>query len=221
MKKICALFFNLTVVISMAGAFQPDTIITQKALIVGFDVAGPAINILNSDVNNYEGYLSYRINHKFYGVIEAGYGSYQFSQYNYSYSNQGYFSRIGIDINMLKPEIKTGNNYAGIGLRYGLSNFIQETTFIEYENYWGTYEGSIPESNGSAHFLEFTGGLKGELFKNVFIGWTLRLKLLLSCTSGEDNRPVNIPGMSVTDGGINPGITYYIAWQIPFKKGSE
>lgn len=221
MKKICALFFSLTSVISWAGTFQSDTTKTEKALIFGFDIAGLAINALNNDKTCYEGCISYRMNHKYYGVVEAGYGSYDYSQYNYSYSNNGYFARIGIDLNMLKPEKNPGSNYVGVGLRYGLSIFNQETSSLTYENYWGEYNGTIPDSEGSAHFLEFIGGVKAELFRNVLIGWSLRLKILLSSSFGDDNRPVNIPGMSETDGGINPGISYYIAWQIPFNSRSK
>jgi len=221
MKKIYALFFSLTSVISWAGAFQSDTTKTDKALIFGFDIARPAINAFNDEVTSYEGYIAYRMNYKYYAVVEAGYGNYDYSQYNYSYSNQGYFARIGIDLNMLKPEMKTGNHYAGIGLRYGLSIFNQETPLFTYENYWGEYSGSIPVGRGSAHFLELTGGIKAELFRNVLIGWSLRLKLLLSSSFGDDNCPVYIPGMSETDGSINAGISYYIAWQIPFNSRSK
>ncbi|MCD4770019.1 MAG: DUF6048 family protein [Bacteroidales bacterium] len=220
MKKIYALFFSLTSVISWAGTFQSDTTEAVKALILGFDITGPAINAFNHDITRYEGFISYRMNFKYYGVVEAGYGSYGYSQYNYSYSNHGYFGRIGIDLNMLKQKTETMNHYAGIGFRYGLSFFNQETSSLSYENYWGEYNSSIPDNSGSVHFLEFIGGIKAELFRNVLIGWSLRLKLLLSRSFGDNNRPVDIPGMSGTDGGINTGILFYIAWQIPFNSKS-
>ncbi len=217
MKRICALFSSLVLVSSALLAQETDSLPNRKALIFGVELTGPVIYAIDNNILNYEGYVSYRLNHKYYLVGEGGYSNYKYEQYNYACENRGVFIRIGTDINLLKPEKKIGNHYVGIGFRYGLAVFKQETPWLKYENYWGEIESEIPEKIVSGHFLSLSGGIKAELFNNVFIGWTIRINLMLYNSSGKENKPVFIPGMGGTDGTIEPGISFHLAWQIPLK----
>ena len=114
--------------------------------------------------------------------------------------------------------MRTGNNFVGIGLRYGLSVFTQETPWLKYDNYWGSSETLIDSKAATGHYLQLSGGVKAELFKNLLIGWTVKVNLLMFHTAGSDNRPVYIPGMGNSDKAIGQGIAFHIAWMIPTGK---
>lgn len=217
MKKIYALFSSLFILSSALLAEEADSLVSKKALIFGVELSGPVIYAVDNNNLNYEGFVSLRLNHKFFLVAEGGYGNYKYDQYNYMCENQGVFFRLGTDINLLKPEKKIGNHYVGIGFRYGISMFKQETPWFKYENYWGEVESSIPGKTVHGHYLQMSGGIKAELFDNIFIGWTIRANLMIYQSSGKENRPVFIPGMGGTDGTIVPGISFHLAWQIPLQ----
>ena len=217
MKRIYVLFSSLIILSSAIYGEVSDTLESRKALSFGIEITGPVIYSLNKNNQNYEGYTSLRLNHKYYLVAEAGYSNYQYEQYNYSCISNGFFFRIGTDINLLKPESKIGNNYVGIGFRYGLALFNQETPWYTYDNYWGEVESSISKKFVNGHFLQLSGGIKAELFDNLFIGWTIRVNMMIYQSSGKENKPVFIPGMGGTDGAIEPGISFHIAWQIPLR----
>jgi hypothetical protein len=218
MKRIYVLFSSLLLTAAAISAQEADSLPNRKALIFGVELTGPVIYAIDNNWLNYEAYVALRLNHKFYIVGEGGYSNYKYDQYNYSCENRGAFMRIGTDINLLKTEKETGNNFVGIGFRYGLAIFKQETPWFKYENYWGEIESEIPEKIVHGHFLSLSGGIKAELFDNIFIGWTIRVNMMLYNSSGKENRPVSIPGMGGTDGTIEPGISFHLAWQIPLKQ---
>ncbi len=218
MKRICVLFFSLILTATAISAQVIDSLPKRKALIFGVELSGPVIYAVDNNNLNYEGYVALRLNHKYYIVGEGGYGNFKYDQYNYNCENRGVFIRLGTDINLLKTNKDIGNHYVGIGLRYGLSIFKQETPWFKYENYWGEIESDIPEKIISGHFLALSGGIKAEVFDNVFIGWTIRVNMMLYNSSGKENKPVFIPGMGGTDGTIEPGISFHLAWQIPLKQ---
>ena len=75
----------------------------------------------------------------------------------------------------------------------------------------------MPSKKMTAHFLEVAPGVRAEVFKNLSMGWTVRLKLLLSGGGGKDLRPISIPGYGNGGRITNAGISYFITWNIPYK----
>lgn len=215
MKRISVLFFSILVIGSLSDINAQDSLKVQKALIFGVDLVGPVSGFINNDKSNFEGYISYRLNFKYYITAEAGYSGYNYSQYNYDYKNNGFFIRMGTDINLLKPRKGIGDHFAGIGLKYGMSVFSQETPWFKYENYWGSRESSIQTKTTSGHFFQLSGGIKAEVLKNILMGWTVKANFLIYQGAGKGNRPLYIPGMGIADGSFRPSIAFHIAWMIP------
>lgn len=194
-----------------------DTILFPLKVRAGFDIIGPGIYMSEKNNLNMEGFLSFDKNEKMAYVVEGGYLNFKYSQYNYDYTSTGAFARLGVDLNLLKPDKALGHYWAGIGLRYGLSLFSSETSSLNYKNYWGEMTSSIPSEKMIAHFLEVVPGVRTEVFKNLSMGWTVRLKLLLSGGGGKDLRPISIPGYGNGGRITNGGISYFITWNIPYK----
>jgi hypothetical protein len=217
MRRIFAYFISLLSFLSGGSLFAQDTVLFPLKIRVGFDLAGPGIYLSDKNNLNLEGYISYDRNEKMSYVLETGSLKYKYSQYNYDYMSKGVFTRLGVDFNLLKPEVSKGKYWAGIGLRYGLSVFSSETPLFQHENYWGTVTSSVPSKTSLGHFLEIAPGVKTELFKNFSMGWTIRLKLLISGGGGKDLRPIYFPGYGNGGNRTTAGISYYFTWNIPYK----
>lgn len=217
MRRIYAYFISLLLFLSAAELVAQDTILFPLKIRAGFDLVGPGVYIYDNEKLILEGYVSFDKSEKISFVLEAGHADYRYTQYNYDYQTSGTFTRLGVDFNFLKPEISKGKYWAGAGLRYGLSIYNSETPMYEQENYWGTFSSSIPENSGTGHFLEVTPGFRTELFGNLSLGWTLRLKFLLSGGGGKDLKPIYLPGFGNGGKITTLGVNYYISWNIPYK----
>jgi hypothetical protein len=217
MRRISVYFFSLLLFLSAKSLIAQDTILFPLKLKAGIDIAGPGIYLSDKNNLNVEGYLSFDKNEKMSYVLETGYLNYKYSQYNYDYISKGIFVRLGVDFNLLKPEISLGKYWAGIGLRYGMSLFNSETPSFQSESYWGTVSSSIPSKKAIGHFIEFAPGVKTEVFRNFSMGWTIRLKLLISGGGGKDLRPIYFPGYGNGGNRTAAGISYFISWNIPYR----
>ncbi len=217
MRRTYGFFISILILFSPGILLAQDTIQFPLKIRAGFDISGPAVYFADKNKLGLEGYLSADRNEKMSYVLEAGHLKYQYSQYNYNYLTKGIFFRGGVDFNLLKPETSMGKYWAGIGLRYGLSIYNSETPAFQTENYWGTLKSSIPERTNVGHFIEVAPGVRTELFRNVSIGWSIRLRLLISGGGGKDLRPIYFPGFGNSSKGTNAGINYYLLWSIPYK----
>ncbi len=182
------------------------------------EVSGPAIYYSDKNILNEEGYISIDLNEKRSVVLAAGYLNFKYSQYNYSYLNHGSFVRIGMDFNILKPDKSMGKYWAGIGLRYGLSRFTSEVPNFQMTDYWGTTSSSITAKTNWGHFVEVSPGVRTEIFNHFSIGWSISLRMLLYSGAGKDLRPVYFPGFGNGTKTFSTGLSYYIVWNIPYKK---
>jgi hypothetical protein len=202
------------------NAQKADTVEASRSLSMGFDVTGPVLHALGSSELRMEGHLSYRLNYKYYLVCEPGFADYSYEQYNYDYTSRGWFARLGTDIGMLAPVASKINHFAGIGLRYGLSVFKQESPFISIDNYWGEVNTSIPANSVHAHFLEVQGSVKTEVFSNFLIGWAVKLRTLIYSSGRDEKKPVYIPGYGSNNTSFTPAISYYIIYRFPLGNSS-
>jgi hypothetical protein len=220
MRRIYVYLFSLLLVhvICIRKTQAQDTLLIPLKIKAGLEVSGPAIYFIDKNILNAEGYISADINEKTAVVLNAGFLNYKYSQYNYEYLNKGGFVRAGVDFNLLKPDKAQGKYWAGIGLRYGLSLFNSEIPSYKKENYWGVTTSSIPKNTYWGHFLEVSPGVRAEIFKNFSMGWSVSLRMLLYTGTGKDLRPIYFPGFGNGGKTITTGLSYFLVWNIPYKK---
>lgn len=217
MWKTYAYSISLLILVSGGISIAQDTVMFPLKIRAGIDVSGPVIYFSDRNNLSLEGFVSLDRNEKMAFILGGGYLDYKYSQYNYDYSCKGIFFRGGVDFNLLKPQVSAGKYMAGLGLHYGLSFFKPETSAFQQGNYWGTVTSSIPGRMRFGHFLEVAPGVKTEIFRNISIGWTVSLRLLLSGGGGKDLRPIYFPGFGNGDKTVTAGFNYYLTWNIPFK----
>ncbi|MCF8223044.1 MAG: DUF6048 family protein [Bacteroidales bacterium] len=223
MKKTFRFSFSLILIICSISmeAQEADTVRARPSISAGIEATGPAMYFLDDSKYNFEGHLSYRLNYKYFLVIEPGYSKYNFEKYNFNYNSRGFFMRLGTDIGLLEPVATKIDHFAGIGLRYGISVFNQEAAGIISENYWGEHTSSVPSNRVHAHFLELQGGVKAEVFNNFLIGWAIKLRTLIYSSGKDEMKPAYIPGMGNTNSFIIPAVSYYFIYRFPLGAASD
>lgn len=225
MRRICAYYISaqillITGLITVEAQTQPpDTVVIPLKIRAGVEITGPVIYFTDKNNLNTEGFVSADLNERIGLFLGAGYSDFKYSQYNYDYNSKGFFIKAGVDFNFLKPETAMGRYWAGVSLRYGLSSFTSEIPSLEYENYWGSIITSIaPSSVYLGHYLEASPGFKAEIFRNFSMGWSVNIRKLLYSGTGRDLRPIYFPGYGSGEGSMSYGISYYLIWNMPFKK---
>ena len=165
---------------------------------------------------SYEGSFDFNLNNKYFGIIEAGYSEIDLEKDTYNYSLEGTFFKLGMDYNMLK---KYPSDFLGIGLRLGRANFSHSAENVSIEDdHWPLFTTSIDSRTYNTYWFEVSFGVKGELLKNVYLGWSAIVKVHISGGKDESFLPYDIPGFGKGGNTVNLGVNYYIYYQIPFDR---
>lgn len=190
------------------------------------DVASVASSFLtNGDTHSYEAAIQADFKHKYFPVFELGYaGADKVTIDNVGFKTNGLFGRAGIDFNMLrqKKDSKRTTNLLLLGLRLGMTSFNYNTTNIAIsDDYWGGSTQTINYNNIATTkiWYELTAGIRVEVLKNIFMGWTVRSKTLISNDVDGVVAPWYIPGFGINKSS-NLGFNYTIGYkfQLPAKK---
>jgi hypothetical protein len=67
----------------------------------------------------------------------------------------------------------------------------------------------------TVHWAELIIGLKANVFKGLYAGFTVRTRARLSMTAHENSEPYYIPGYG-KGSKTNIGITYNLIYKLPF-----
>ena len=216
-RRICICFISLFLIIG-SKAMSQDTVTVPLHIRAGFDLSGPVMQIIGTNLISYGIIASTDINSALAVTGGIRYSDFRLSDYSYDFMSRGISITAGPDYNFIKANASGGKHYAGIGLRYGLSFYSEEASVIKYNNEWGAGESSVPLSRHTGHFLEITPGVRTELFPGVTIGWNLYMRLLISAGAGKDLKPVHMPGYGAGTKGMATGAEYYVSISIPYKK---
>jgi hypothetical protein len=60
--------------------------------------------------------------------------------------------------------------------------------------------------------------MRAEIFGNISMGWSISLRMLLYTGKYEDLKPMNFPGFGNAQKRFSTGFSYFIVWNIPYKK---
>lgn len=186
---------------------------------LGFDISRIPLYFMDPAVYGVEFSADFEAAENLYPVIEFGFNRLSIEKENYNYHSKGNYFRLGADYNFMKLDARNQYEMAFIGVRYAYSSLTYSADDILItESYWGDYAGLIPETIINAHWIEFTLGLKAEIFKNVFMGWSFRGRIMLSSNREDNIDPYNIPGYGKGKENSSGGFNYSIYYKIPMFK---
>ncbi|MBQ2858095.1 MAG: hypothetical protein IJE78_13450 [Bacteroidaceae bacterium] len=190
-----------------------------QGTMVGVDVFGFINKVLSSDITTTEASIEVNLKNRFFPVVEIGYGSIDTmdEETGIHFKTSAPFFRAGLNYNVFyqKPHLP---GYLTVGLRYGFSSFsydIQAPDLVDPN--WGHI--SVPFSyeglKTKAGWLELVLGLKTNVYKDFYMGFTIRYRSRLSMTKHENSEPYYIPGYGKGKPN-NFGITYNLIYKLPF-----
>ena len=200
-----------------------DTIIFPLKYSVGFELIGASKYFYDKDKANLEVFLSADLNEKLSATVIAGRSNYAYSRYRdesfmmYRFNSKGFYLKTGIDFNLFNPKKASGKYSLGVGFRYGIANYSYDFPEINVENYWGSYQTSIPKNKTWAHYLEATPAIRAEIIKNLNLGWSVSLRKMISTGTGKNMNPVYLPGYGNGTKSLDFALNYFIIWSIPYK----
>jgi len=227
MRKI-SLFINSYILCLLVFSVQAQK--TAKVLEVdsipffnGIHLQGDAASAISSAIStkgnySYEAGIQVDLKHKYFPVLEVGYAKInETSSSNISYQTQGLFERLGIEFNLISPkkDSKRTTNLFLVGVRVGMSNFNYNiNNAIIADNYWGGSETvNYSDILVTKLWYEISAGVRVEIIKNIFMGWSVCSKSLINQDATGNPTPASIPGFGNTSGS-NWGFKYTIGYKI-------
>ncbi len=159
------------------------------------------------------------INNRFFPTVEVGVGHTDIvSQlYEIGYSTRAPYYRVGMDYNVQYKSGKPG--YIYLGLRAGYTSFrysVDAPPLVD--PIWGD-EASVQFTNMPcrAVWAEAVGGVRTEIVKNFYMGWSLRYKYPIYMAPIANGGPWYIPGFGAGKGGVL-GATYTVGYYFNLTK---
>ena len=174
---------------------------------------------VGNDITGYEINADIGFNNKFFGVVDFGVENYirNSQENNYEYKSNGFYYRVGFDYNLLYK--KTANEALSFGLRYGISSFDHQLTYIDEDEFWGTsQEYTVNDAQLSGSWIEVVMAFKVELFKNIYLSPNLRLKFLSGKSDTQFVSIADIPGYGNTKSNTRVNISYTLLYKLPLGK---
>jgi len=174
----------------------------------------PYIN--NYAPNGVELSFDTEIKYNYFPTIEIGHTSIEDNTDLHKYESAGNYIKVGLNYNILKYKHRLDRNIFFVGARYGYSNFFNKAD-INIINQWGIYNNSFNFNNLNTHWLEGVIGLRSEIVKNLYMGYTIRIKTMLYHSNYNDYIPYWVPGYGEAIKNITVGISYSLFYAIPIR----
>ncbi len=198
----------------------------RYGLRVGADLYRPARSLYEDGFKGFEIVADYRLTKKIYFAGELGNADYTLADEQVNFTTKGSYFKVGFDYNAYENWLDM-ENMIYVGMRYGFSTFSQNLnsyTIYDTSDYFDDVVVYPDQKFGglSAHWVEVVGGLKAEVIDNLFLGFNVRLNILVTETKPDNFANLYIPGFNRTyEGNFGAGFSYTVSYFIPFYKKKE
>jgi hypothetical protein len=185
----------------------------------GVDASKFVLNELLKKHKSYEFSIEWYTKKERFWTAEFGFGNSSVDYDYLEYNSQNWFAKIGFDKMVFTR--KKINDWSGVfwGLRYGVAGCKRGNAMYKIDDgLGGVGNGGEPQKNALVHWGEVVLGMKVELSKNIFAGWTGRFKLLANPKTFGNLPPYYIAGYGYGDKSINFDFNFFINYSIQWKK---
>jgi hypothetical protein len=212
-----------------ATATKTDTIVHVKkdryGVRVGVDLYKLTRGLYDSNYKGIELVGDYRLTKKYYAAAELGSENKTTEDDRLNTTTKGTYIKVGFDYNFYENWLDM-ENIISIGLRGGFSTFNQELNSYKIYDpnpYWKKlpWQTSGKSYNGlTAGWVEVVTGVKVKVYNNIFVGFSLRMNMLLFDKKPSDNfENLYIPGFNRTyAGNFGAGLNYTVTYFVPLYK---
>lgn len=232
MKYMLKFIFSLALLcVSISGNAQVKDTTTvaypeRYGLRVGVDLHRLSKSFYEKDYKGLEIVGDYRLTRRFYLAGELGNEEKTVDDDRLNFTTKGTYFKAGFDYNTFENWLDM-ENMIYVGMRYGISSFSQTlNSYKIYDptNYYGenTVISGAKYNGLTANWIEIIGGVKAELFSNLYLGFSLRLNYLVSNKKPDGFDNLYIPGFNRTyDGKFGAGVNYTLSYFIPIYKKNK
>lgn len=201
-----------------------------NGLSVSADIYGLGASVLGSDFLSSEIGIEASLKNRFFPVLEIGYGTTDtWSERGTHYKSNAPYFRLGMNYNTM---YKKGNpNFLYVGFRVGYSSFSYDITNTPAEDpiFGGSMENpafiddiwgeSVPFNHkglkASMTWYELLVGIRAHIYKDFYMGWSIRMKRKFSLSDDGYGPPWYVPGFGQYDSS-RFGLTYSIIYKLPY-----
>lgn len=230
MKRILPSIFSILLLVLLTAAavaqaprkdsVKEVTVAVPAGIRVGLDLSRIVVHFFQPYRTDVTVNLDARYRDRIYFASDLSYNKTSHSDDNYTYRSSGISATLGANYNFLKKQVPKEDFMIYGGARYGIAVYNYEVP--EYHiasEYWGDYSGSVPKTSQMAHWFELTVGIKVEVLKNFYLGWSLHERILLSRNvSGQDFPPLVIPGYGKGYKNSSFDVQYTVSYLFPLYK---
>lgn len=232
MKYMLKFIFSLALLcVSISGNAQVKDTTTvvypeRYGLRVGVDLHRLSKSFYEKDYKGLEIVGDYRLTRRFYLAGELGNEEKTVDDDRLNFTTKDTYFKAGFDYNTFENWLDM-ENMIYVGMRYGISSFSQTlNSYKIYDptNYYGenTVISGAKYNGLTANWIEIIGGVKAELFSNLYLGFSLRLNYLVSNKKPDGFDNLYIPGFNRTyDGKFGAGVNYTLSYFIPIYKKNK
>ena len=201
-----------------------------NGVFIGADLWGIGSKLLGGDRMSAEVVATADLKHRYFPTLELGYGDTdEWNENGIHYKSKAPYFRLGADYNALYK--KKHGQMLLVGLRYGFSSFKHDVEAAGMDDpiYGGSIDnpnlgdgiwgGSVPYNHkgmkGNMQWIEFCLALRAHIWKQLYMGWGIRIKYKLTASSDRYGDPWYVPGFGKY-GSNTIGISYTVIYKLPF-----
>ena len=182
---------------------------------IGFDIDLVSIvtSALGTETYNFEGAVHYNIQNKYLAILECGLaGANKASATEVNFKTSAPFAKIGLDFNIVKPSVnpKNARNMFLLGARVGATNFSYDISNYSVTDTAGVITlQNYQNQNATKLWFEIVASVRVDVYRNIYMGWSVRNKQLITNDAIGAIVPWFIPGYGLNASG-NWGVNYVI-----------
>lgn len=197
-----------------AAQFKSDEL---YGLRLGMDLSRIPVHYLNPYRTDLEIHTDLRVDSDLYAAVDGGWNKTRLDNSPvFRYNAQGMFLKAGVDYNLLKREFPAESNILYVGVRYGIARMRRNIPGYRVSDpYWGDVEGHFSGKTLLPQWGELLLGIKAEVLRNLFLGWSLHARVLITQHIDPQVRPYLIPGFGKATHNAVFDISYSLSYRIP------
>ncbi|SKC23977.1 DUF6048 family protein [Alkalitalea saponilacus] len=220
MFKYISISFFLLISTAIAAQINMEEVPRDpQGFTLGINLAGPFNRIMDNDRTGISFLTRINVAENLFFRGEAGFENVSFNQDAYSYDSNGTFLKAGIELNSLSKREPGTHAHLLFGIAYGMAIQEQSASRFTIENsYWPDFVDRVGSHTVNTHWVELSGGPRVEVFQNLYLGWSIHLRVSVLRDNPEMLKPYYVPGFGNGDNRLNGGFSYTIEYLIPWKK---
>lgn len=227
-RTLSSIFSACFLLVAISAAGQDKKKDSAKTLMVdvpaglriGTDLSRVALHFFQPYRTDATITLDARYRDRIYFASDISWNRTSHSDTSYTYKGNGLAVALGVNYNLLKRQVPKENFMLYGGMKYGFALFNYELPAYTVDgSYWGDHHGVVDASTKTAHWIEVSIGVKVEVLKNFYLGWSLHDRFLLTKKlSKGDYPPMVIPGFGKGNKGNVFDMQYTVSYLLPMWK---